>query len=503
VLARTPLRVKLVAALIGLLVLGLAITGVAAWVTMRNYLVGQVDRQLQSNASAIAAQLLPAVAGANLTQAACDNNPRRGPTSYYVQVTNSTGTLGCAPTDGSAHATPAFPRLTDDEADARRGEPFTVGSVNGSQRWRTMVYAAPGGSGFVYVAISLDQVEHTLGQLLLIEVVGGLAVVVLLGAVGYVVVRGSLRPLVEVEDAAHDIAAGDLTRRVPDLDPRTEVGSLSASFNTMLARVEDSFHEREASEAAARRSEERMRRFVADASHELRTPLTSIRGFAELYRQGAVPGTVEVGRVMRRIEDQATRMGILVEDLLLLARLDQQRPLDLQPVDLVAVAGEAVHDAQLLDPVRPVRLELDGDGGAPVVLGDETRLRQVVGNLMSNALVHTPPGSPVTVRVGIDDRMGRLDVVDEGPGMSAQDAAHVFERFYRADASRARASGGTGLGLAIASALVTAHSGTLTVETEPGRGSTFTVRVPLAGSESLPSAADVPGEVLSGGPEGA
>jgi len=325
-------------------------------------------------------------------------------------------------------------------------------------------------------------VRLKLGQLLLVEVVGGLAALVLLGGLGYVVVRRSLRPLVQVETTAEQIAAGDLSLRVPtEPDPRTEVGRLSAALNTMLGQIESAFRAREESETAARASEERMRRFVADASHELRTPLTSIRGFAELYRQGAAPDASDIDRVMRRIEDQAKRMGILVEDLLLLARLDQQRPLERVPVDLVTLATEAVQDAEAIDPARPISLEVQPGSEAPIVLGDDARLRQVVGNLMSNALVHTPPGTAVAVRVGTtDDGMGALDVTDQGPGLSADDAAHVFERFYRADPSRTRAAGGSGLGLSIAAALMSAQMGTLSVDSAPGEGATFRVRIPLA-----------------------
>ncbi len=481
--ARQPLRVKLVAALIALLVLGLAVTGVAAWATMRSYLVGQVDQNLTTSAAQQAAQLQ--TPGnfrvlSNLSQAACpDENQPGAPTGNAFQLSNSSGTLTCGSSDASGAAQPSFPSWTVQDVQQAGGQPFTVGSVSGGTQWRTIAVVAPADTVF-FLATSLTPVQHTLGQLVFIEVIGGLVVVVLLGALGFALVRRSLRPLVEVEEAAEDIAAGDLSRRVPELDPATEVGRLSRSFNSMVDRIESAFHAREQSEAAAKASEERMRRFVADASHELRTPLTSIRGFAELYRQGAVMDPNDISRVMRRIEDQATRMGLLVEDLLVLARLDQQRPLDLQPVDLLTIASEAVHDAQALEPDRDVTLDVSGATPPPVVLGDEMRLRQVVGNLMSNALTHTPPGTPVAVRVRVDGGFGELDVADQGPGLSADDAAHAFERFYRADSSRARASGGTGLGLSIASALVTAHDGALSVQTEPGHGATFTMRIPLA-----------------------
>jgi two-component system OmpR family sensor kinase len=292
--------------------------------------------------------------------------------------------------------------------------------------------------------------------------------------------------LVEVERTAAAIAAGDLSRRVPEHHPGTEVGRLSAALNGMLAQIEAAFGLRESSERAARASEDRMRRFVTDASHELRTPLTSIRGFAELYRQGAAAGSQDVDRYMRRIEDAAAQMGLLVDDLLLLARLDQQRPLEREPVDLLAVASDTVHDAQAMSPGRPVLLQVFEGPAAPVVMGDQSRLRQILGNLVSNALAHTPDGTPVSVRVGtrIDHQTGRpagmLEVIDEGPGLPADEAERVFERFYRADPSRTRSRGGTGLGLSIVAALTAAHGGRVELDTRPGDGATFRVILPIA-----------------------
>ncbi|HET9944754.1 MAG TPA: HAMP domain-containing sensor histidine kinase, partial [Actinomycetes bacterium] len=273
-------------------------------------------------------------------------------------------------------------------------------------------------------------------------------------------------------------------------DPRTEVGRLSGAFNGMVDQIEAAFRAREASESAAVASEDRMRRFVADASHELRTPLTSIRGFAELYRQGAVRETAELDRVMRRVEDEASRMGLLVEDLLLLARLDQARPLRKEPVDLLDVVTDAAHDARVLAPDRQVDLDVRGDQ-APVVLGDDARLRQVVTNLVSNALTHTPAGTPVAVTLETaaepdPETPGRVrvGVHDQGPGLTAEERDRVFERFYRADPSRTRAAGGSGLGLSIVAALVAAHGGQVTVESAPGRGSAFFVDLPLLGSQA-------------------
>jgi signal transduction histidine kinase len=370
-----------------------------------------------------------------------------------------------------------------------------VPATGGDGRWRVAVQPLRGG-GSVVVAASLDGIDSTTRQLRLIDLVVSVVVLLALAGVGAVIVRASLRPLVEIEQTARAIAAGDLTRRVPDRDPRTEVGRLGRALNTMLAQIESAFGARAASEASARRSEEaarrsedRMRRFVADASHELRTPLTSIRGFAELYRQGGSRDPAELDRLMRRIEDQAARMGLLVEDLLLLARLDRQRPLDRHPVDLLALAADAVHDARAVAPDRRIELVLGGGDGDPagpalVVLGDDQRLRQVLANLVNNALIHTPAGSPVEVRVGastLDGRPGAaVEVVDHGPGLAPGQAERVFERFYRADQARSHADGGAGLGLSIVAALVAVHGGTVGVDTVPGQGARFRVVLPLA-----------------------
>jgi two-component system, OmpR family, sensor kinase len=300
-------------------------------------------------------------------------------------------------------------------------------------------------------------------------------VLLVLGVAGYWVVHRSLRPLIEVEQTAAAIAAGQLDRRVPQRDPGTEVGRLSLALNGMLAQIQRAVASSESSAAQARSSEDRMRRFITDASHELRTPLTTIRGFAELYRQGAAS---DVEMLMSRIESESSRMGLLVEDLLLLARLDAQRPLERHRVDLLALATDAVHDAQSIAPKRTITMEVFDGPGTPEVLGDEARLRQVLGNLVANALQHTPEAAGVTVRVGTDGDNAVLEVCDEGPGMTSQDAQRVFERFYRTDSSRARASGGTGLGLSIVDSLVYAHGGTVSVTTAPGHGCRFKVNLP-------------------------
>ncbi|HSO55520.1 MAG TPA: HAMP domain-containing sensor histidine kinase, partial [Actinomycetes bacterium] len=425
--------------------------------------------------------------------------PRKGPPSpYRVQYRNAGGQQKFEDKNLLEEGQQP-PQVPDDAAwfEANAREVTTVPATGGDGRWRVAVQPLRDG-GSVVVAASLDGIDSTTRQLRLIDLVVSGVVLLVLAGVGAAIVRASLRPLVEIEQTARAIAAGDLTRRVPDRDPRTEVGRLGRALNTMLAQIESAFGARAASEASARRSEEaarrsedRMRRFVADASHELRTPLTTIRGFAELYRQGAGRDPAELDRLMRRIEDQAARMGLLVEDLLLLARLDQQRPLGREPVDLLALATEAVHDARAVAPDRPIELVLgtgDGDGegkggSALVVLGDDQRLRQVLANLVNNALTHTPAGSPVEVRVGTAPLDGAqaaaVEVVDHGPGLTPEQAERVFERFYRADKARSRAVG-TGLGLSIVAALVAVHGGTVQVDSVPGRGARFRVVLPLA-----------------------
>jgi two-component system OmpR family sensor kinase len=486
-----PLRVTLVIALVLLAAIGLTATGAVVTTQLKGYLVGQVDQDL-----AQLVQRPPQLGGPGRG----GDNPFETSRDEYYAFADSNGSVQEERATNNANP----PALDPTQITAAIGKPaFTVPADGSGPDWRVLVRNAnfsnpldgtvtPG----IYVrAVSLGDVQDTIQRLVLAELLVGAVVLLLLGGLAYVVVRSSLRPLKQVEETAAEIAAGDLSRRVPESDSRTEVGRLSLAFNAMLGQIESAFRAREESENSALASEERMRRFVADASHELRTPLTSIRGFAELYRQGAVPDADSLDRVMRRVEDEAARMGLLVEDLLLLARLDQQRPLELEPVDLLVVAGDAVHDARVLAPDRAIDLDLLGDG-APVVLGDESRLRQVVTNLVSNALTHTPAGTPVSVTLevepaepgdGMPDRV-LLAVTDHGPGMTEEDRAQVFERFYRADPSRTRAAGGSGLGLSIVAALVAAHGGRVGVQSAPGDGSRFLVELPqhagAAGSQA-------------------
>lgn len=407
------------------------------------------------------------------------------PSDYWVRLNNAAGTQISQSSEplNQTDCGPAIPNLTVAAVNGLHGKPFTVPSRDGGERWRVVVSVTPNGTGSIAVATPLTGVDSTLNQLILFDLIIGAGVVIVLAGLSYIAVRHSLRPLVDVEHTAAAIAAGDLSRRVPQSDPRTEVGRLAGALNGMLSQIESAFRAREASEQEARTSEHRMRRFITDASHELRTPLTSIRGFAELYRMGAVPEESDVDRVMTRIESESTRMGLLVDDLLLLARLDQQRPLERELVDLETIASDAVHDAQAVAPGRDVQLQLSTH--EPVlVVGDDARLRQVVGNLVTNALTHTPESAAVTVGLSIDDstseRFAVLEVADSGPGLSPKDAQRIFERFYRVEESRTRANGGSGLGLSIVAALTAAHGGTTDVESKLGIGSRFRIRLPLA-----------------------
>ncbi|WP_297599467.1 HAMP domain-containing sensor histidine kinase [Mycobacterium sp.] len=457
-----PLRVGLVAATLVLVACGLAVSGVAVTSILRHSQISRIDQTLldasHSWAQAPRRQSAPPYEGPD---------PGRPPSKFYVRGISTDGTPFTAINDRNAE--PALPANNDVGPN-----PTTLPSVNGSNiHWRAVSVRGP--HGLTTVAIDLSDLQHTVGSLVWLQFGIGVAVLVLVGIAGFAVVQRSLRPLAEVERTAAAIASGQLDRRVPERDPRTEVGRLSLALNGMLAQIQQALASSESSAEKARGSEDRMRRFITDASHELRTPLTTIRGFAELYRQGAAR---DVAMLLSRIESEASRMGLLVDDLLLLARLDVQRPLERNRVDLLALASDAVHDAQAIDPRRTIAMKVLDGPGTPEVLGDEPRIRQVLSNLIANALQHTPESADVTVRVGTDGDDAVLEVADKGPGMSQQDASRVFERFYRTDSSRARASGGTGLGLSIVESLVRAHGGVVSVTTAPGEGCCFRVTLP-------------------------
>ena len=468
-----PLRIRLVAAVVALVAVGLAVSGFIATTSLRSYLLQRTDNQL-----------LTAENGPNPCPD-LNGGPGGGfrggrdfQNQFYVAVYDANTTQAkCSVQAYNTDAAPNISAVTADDGTQLPPRAVTVGSIGDGPSWRAVVRVEPDGDIRV-IAAPLNDLNHTVGRLVALELVIGVVVLLLLAGAGYLVIRSSLRPLVDVEHTAVAIAGGDLSRRVPDLDPRTEVGRLTRALNAMLGQIEHAFARQRESEQNARASEERMRRFVADASHELRTPLTSIRGFAELYRQGAVREPREVSRLLRRVEDEATRMGLLVDDLLLLARLDQERPLTFAPVDLLTIVGDVVHDARAVAPDRTIELDLSGQ--PPIVLGDEPRLHQVVANLVMNAVRHTPSDTPIQVGLATRDGRATIAVVDHGPGLSAQARERVFERFYRVDSSRTRDAGGSGLGLSIVAALVAAHGGNVTVEETAGGGATFLVALPLA-----------------------
>jgi two-component system OmpR family sensor kinase len=474
---RTPLWLRLVSALLVLALVSITLTAGFGARLLRGYLIGRVDRQLvQASESLDGAELIAQMRAGS-------SSP---PSAFNLTFLDASGQTVVSVVGGvpGAHESPELPSLTPAEARDRAGRPFGVSSEGSGSSWRVLAVPFENSSGTLLIATSLEDVDATVRRLVKIDLIVGALVLAGLAVVATTMVRTAMRPLTNIERTAAAIARGDLARRVPDADPSTEVGRLGEALNRMLEQIESAFHAREASESRARGSEERMRRFVADASHELRTPLTSIRGFAELHRQGAVTDPEAVTRLLGRIEDEATRMGLLVEDLLLLARLDQQRPMQRSPVDLVVLAADAVESARTLSPDRDIRLVAaspspDEPAGV-VVTGDEGRLRQVVSNLVDNARTHTPAGTAIEVRVWARDGRAVLEVADQGQGLTPEQAERVFERFYRTDAARSRAQGGTGLGLSIVAAIAAAHGGTVTVDTAAGEGATFRVNLPLA-----------------------
>ena len=462
------LRRRLLVVVLGLVAVGVLATDVLTYRALRSFLLQRTDQQLEGAVVVVAERLAA---------------ERRGPHAATRAVV-PTGTYGAVvDRDGRVVATVAFgyeddpstvPRPAFDPSDLDRQEPFTTSAVGGDgTRFRTVVSPLTDGGALV-VAVPLRDVSQTLRRLVAIEALATVAVLAAVGAVSASVVRAGLRPLEDIEATAGAIAAGDLARRVERAEPRTEVGRLGLSLNAMLGHIQTAFEARQA-------SEERLRRFVADASHELRTPLTSIRGYAELFRRGAATRPEDLADVMRRIEEEATRMGVLVDDLLLLARLDQGRPLERQPVDLARLAADAVADARAVEPDRPIVFE---QPEPTVVEGDEARLRQVAANLLANVRQHTPPTAPVRVEVRRDRSHALLEVADEGPGLPPDQAERIFERFYRADPSRTRAHGGTGLGLSIVAAIVEAHGGRAQVDTAPGAGARFSIELPLAATRT-------------------
>lgn len=463
------LRTRLLAGLLGLVAIGLVTANVVTYRALKVFLYDRLDQQLADAVTPLADELQIGRRGARPgPDGVIGIAGETIPTGTWAAAVSPEGTVTAALCVGCANPE-AGPRPAFSRAHLSERGPVSVDGASGSVRFRMLVQPSAAG-GLVLVAIPLREVEQTLGRLVAIEAAATLAVLAAVGLTARFLVRQGLRPLEDIGHTAGAIAAGDLSRRVEPADERTEIGRLGAALNTMLGRIEASFD-------AHQESEQRLRRFIADASHELRTPLTSIRGYAELFRRGAAERPEDLAKAMRRIEQEAGRMGVLVEDMLLLARLDQGRPLERTAVDLSRVAADAVDDARAVDPERTITLEADGPA---VVTGDDQRLRQVLANLLSNARQHTPAGSPVTVRVAAGPERAVVEVADRGPGLTPDQAARVFERFYRADGARARSQGGTGLGLAIVSAITEAHGGQVSLDTAPGEGARFRVEFPLA-----------------------
>ncbi|WP_418275934.1 ATP-binding protein [Isoptericola jiangsuensis] len=476
-ISRVPLRARLVAIIVLLLGAGLVAAGISTRTVVSNYLVNQLDTQLTQSARGVESFFEPDASGA------------RVPTDYVVVLRDADGDTYPArswPQTEQKYGSPQIPDETTEEAIARGSAPFTTDATGGATptQWRVVSVPVPISTadgpeqGVVYVALPLAGVQETsqyLGNALLWI---GLVIVLVGGAVSFWLVQRSLQPLRRIEATAAAIAEGDLSQRVPEQPPSTEVGSLSHSLNAMLTQIEAAF-------AAQEASEQRMRRFVSDASHELRTPLATVKGYGELYRMGALDTDDKVEDTMVRIEDSARRMGTLVNDLLVLARLDEGRPMRRDRVDLVALARDTAQDLHALDPTRTVTVRGLRDVAAPsslVVVGDADRLRQVLTNLVGNVARHTPAGSPAEIALGTTpEGAAMVEVRDHGPGVTAEQQAKIFERFYRADSSRNRSSGGSGLGLAIVAAILGSHGGRSSVHETPGGGLTVRVLLPRAG----------------------
>jgi two-component system, OmpR family, sensor kinase len=491
---RLSLRARLILGVIGLAAVGLVAADFATYSELRSFLIGRTDSSLEAAHGAVEGALFHEHGRAG------DSDEKRAPPAgdapdlapltaaapgEYVALRRLDGTIvrgGSIPRfPGGAQASPPkLPLRIDLPAANARDERvayFTVDAKNGDDRYRVRASIEPQAKSYVLiVAQPLSDVDSTLHRLLLIALLVTALVLAGVALLGLWVVRLGLRPLAAIAATASRIAAGDLGQRVEREDERTEVGRLGRALNSMLGQIEAAATAREASLRALEASERKLRRFVADASHELRTPLAAVRAYAELFTRGAADRPDDLERSMSGISRESERMSVLVDDLLLLARLDEGRDLAMEPVQLHDVVADAVETARMVDPDRPI----DVDAEPATVLGDRDRLRQVIDNLLANVRAHTPSGAPAHVRLRPVDGIARLEVADSGPGLDAAQCDHVFERFYRADRSRSRASGGAGLGLSIVAAVTDAHRGRATVVSAPGEGATFRVEIPLA-----------------------
>jgi len=473
VLQRLSLLARLVLGVLVLAAAGLAVADVVTYTSLRSFLVQRIDNTLEADHDSVRHRYGDPGPGGG--------GPRGGggpqAPNLFVQYRTQEGTTvletrrASAPQGQSTPSPPRLPATISMQGASREGfdvaRYFTVPAQDGGDRYRVRAAFEGTDNEMLVVALSLHDVDATLHRLLLIELLVTAVVLLALGGAGFWVVSLGLRPLRAIEKTAGAIASGDLSRRVERAEERTEVGRLGLALNAMLSQIESAFKAREA-------SERKLRRFVADASHELRTPLAAVRAYAELFTRGADRRPDDLARAMTGITRESERMSLLVQDLLLLARLDEGRPLEREPVHLDDVVEEAVETARMVAPGRPIELETD----IAVVLGDRDRLRQIVDNLLSNVRAHTPPATPVHVTVGTANGDAVIEVQDAGPGLSREHLERVFERFYRADESRARTSGGVGLGLSIVAAVAEAHGGSATARSEPPRA-TFRIVIPL------------------------
>ena len=468
--ANSSLRNRLTIGVLVLSAIGFIGAGFGAQALLKDYLIKQVDDQLLSVVGGTAQRLDQAGIAhddddpAGTSRSATPLN--RVPTSISVTVLDPFGNLvgGIGGDLNSNKITDYVKGLLPGQVAAFGSKPFTIETPGADFRVATTVL--PSSLGSVIVAQSLrdfDRTTHQIGVVFLL--IGGI-VLLFIAFASRQVIKLSMKPLRKIEKTAEQIAAGDLSARLENFEPNTEVGRLSTSLNTMLSRIEESF-------AARAESEDKLRRFVADASHELRTPLTSIRGFAELHRQGAVPDGEKTRELIARIEKESMRMGYLVEDLLMLARMDQSREFVMTDVDLSNLVKEAVTSAEAAGKDHPITTDIAHDVRTQ---GDADKIYQVVTNLLANARAHTPDGTPIHVATYSNEEGSFITVADKGPGLSIEDQERIFERFYRVDASRQRTgSDGSGLGLSIVDEVMKAHGGRVSVASEPGNGATFTL----------------------------
>jgi two-component system OmpR family sensor kinase len=471
------LRARLLVAVLALSALGLLLLGAITYAEQRSFLLKRIDQQARAAPPAVAGALASEGIGPALGDPDHDDHDRapgggpnlRLPLGTYGERRDASGkTVGDPVVFNYGQNVTADPDLPDH---IPTGRPFTVEGENGDRNhYRVFAERDRRGSGIIVAAVPLREVDQTLHRLLAVEALVIAGVLLLLGFAAWAVVRVGLLPLDRMGHTAGAIAGGDLSHRVESTDPRTEVGRLGIALNAMLDRLERAF-------TARKQSEERLRQFIADASHELRTPLASIRGYAELFRMGAAREPEDVAKAMRRIEDEAARMGVLVEDLLTLARLDEIADAPHTDVVLGALVADAVDDARATAPERDIAGRIDGE---TTVLGDAHQLRQVLANLLRNALVHTPEGTPIEVSAARDGDDVVLEVRDHGPGLPTDDPNEIFERFWRSEGGRAQGRAGAGLGLAIVAGIVDAHRGSVQASNAPDGGASFVVRLPAA-----------------------